>query len=161
MLAEPLLRQRGRLSDCKTETNGLWSYLLYSQQYPTGTADVWWSHYLLKLPGICTKRLDFASFDGARNREVDSLRCLNNRYRAWVCGYGQINWICRNRRQYGRSEKWEWYALYQNGELTSYKRLTQLIRSCWSAGGQDRPNLTLFVIFVERGSPTFSPKCFE
>jgi len=58
-----------------------------------------------------------------------------------------------------KERKRECYALCQNGELASYKRLTQLIRRRRPVGGQDGPNLTLFVIFVERGSPTFSPIC--
>jgi len=45
----------------------------------------------------------------------------------------------------------------QNGGLTRYKRLTQFVRRRRSVGRQDEPKPTLFVTYVEHGSPALSP----
>ena len=56
-----------------------------------------------------------------------------------------------------RSEKENDTLCTKIGELTGQARLTQCLQGCRSAGRQDEPKPTLFVIYMERVSPALSP----
>ena len=77
----------------------------------------------------------------AENREVDSLRGLNT-----DIGHGLVSMakLIEHSLTTDSMEgaKKRMIRFVPKGKLTRYKRLTQLIRRCRSAGGQDGPKLT-------------------